>query len=144
MDVNATPAFDKSDNPTGCCPRFNPEGWDDQELHFVDKPFVRASTLSLFHVPLNMGSVFAKTWAAIERDKAEFIAKEEARVKTEELAEVARITAARALALVYLGAAGSAFVFFMLMALYLIFAKIEDNLATINRTIQSRTLPAAA
>jgi hypothetical protein len=86
----------------------------------------------------------AGAWAAIERDKAEFIAKEEARVKTEELAEVARITAARALALVYLGAAGSAFVFFMLMALYLIFAKIEDNLATINRTIQSRTLPAAA
>lgn len=70
MDVNATPAFDKSDNLTGCCPRFHPEGWDDQEMHFVDKPFVRASTLSLFHVPLNMGSVFAKTWAAIERAHA--------------------------------------------------------------------------
>ncbi len=71
MELNQTPLYDKSDNPTGCCPRFNPIGWDDQELEFGDKPFVRASTISFFHVPLNMGSVFAKTSAAIERAHAE-------------------------------------------------------------------------
>lgn len=70
MDINATPAFDATDNPTGCCPRFKPAPWDDQELTFKDKPFVRASTVSLFHVPLNMGSVFAKTQAAIEKAHA--------------------------------------------------------------------------
>lgn len=70
MQLNAIPAYDKTDNPTGCCPRFHPAGWDDQELHFEDKPFVRASTVSFLHVPLNMGSVFAKTWGAIERAHA--------------------------------------------------------------------------
>lgn len=70
MLVNAIPSYDKTDRPTGCCPRFHPEGWDEQELRFEDKPFVRASTRSLFHVPLNMGTVFARTWAAIEQAHA--------------------------------------------------------------------------
>ena len=67
MHVNEIPHIDLSDNPTHCCPRFDPAPWDEQELRFVDKPFVRASTRSVFHIPLNMGSVFARTWAAIER-----------------------------------------------------------------------------
>jgi hypothetical protein len=66
MDVNRTPMYDRSDNPTGCCPRFKPEGWDGQELHFADKPFVRAETRSLFHIPLDMGAVFKRTSEAIE------------------------------------------------------------------------------
>lgn len=70
MQLNEIPAYDRSDNPTGCCPRFRPENWDGIELHFEDKPFVRASTISLFHIPLNMGSVFSKTWAAIRDSHA--------------------------------------------------------------------------
>jgi len=66
METNALPKYDMSDNPTGCCPRFNPEGWNDQELHFKDKQFVRAKTLSVAHIPINMGSVFRKTFKAIE------------------------------------------------------------------------------
>jgi hypothetical protein len=66
METNALPKYDMTDNPTGCCPRFNPEGWDDQELHFRDKLFVRATTKSVAHIPLNMGAVFAKTFKAIE------------------------------------------------------------------------------
>ncbi len=60
MHTNALPHFDDSDNTTGCCPRFNPEGWDGQDLHFRDKTFVRATTTSAIHVPLNMGKVFAR------------------------------------------------------------------------------------
>jgi hypothetical protein len=66
MRTNEIPAFDVSDNETNCCPRFHPEPWDGQALHFDNKLFVKASTVAAFHVPLNMGSVFAKTWAAIE------------------------------------------------------------------------------
>lgn len=33
---------------------------DDRELHVRDKPFVRAVTHSVMHVPVNMGSVFAR------------------------------------------------------------------------------------
>ncbi len=60
MQTNALPHYDDNDNTTGCCPRFNPEGWDGQDLHFRDKAFVRATTKSAMHVPLNMGNVFAR------------------------------------------------------------------------------------
>ncbi|MDG4875331.1 hypothetical protein P9273_09500 [Mesorhizobium sp. WSM4935] len=60
MRTNETPHYDASVNTTGCCPKFNPGGWDDQELHLTDKPFVRATTRSVMHVPVNMGSVFAR------------------------------------------------------------------------------------
>jgi hypothetical protein len=30
MQTNAFPANEISDNTTGCCPRFNPQGWDNQ------------------------------------------------------------------------------------------------------------------
>jgi hypothetical protein len=60
-----------SDNPTQCCPRFNPAGWDEQELHFQDKLFVKAKTRSLFHIPINMGSVFPKTFSSIQKAHAQ-------------------------------------------------------------------------
>ncbi len=77
MKTNLFPQYDMSVNPTNCCPRFNIEGWDEQELHFNNKLFVEAKTISLFHIPINMGSVFAKTFSAIEKanakDKNDFI-----------------------------------------------------------------------
>ena len=66
MEANQLPAYDRSDNPTHCCPRFNPDGWDNQELHFDDKLFVKATTRSVLHIPLNMADVFSETFAAIE------------------------------------------------------------------------------
>lgn len=60
MQTNETPRYDDSVNTTGCCPRFNPEGWDGQELHFRDKRFLRATTRSVMHIPLNMGNVFSR------------------------------------------------------------------------------------
>lgn len=60
MKTNALPRYDDSDNPTGCCPKFNTEGWDGQELHFENKDFIRATTLSAMHIPLNMGRVFER------------------------------------------------------------------------------------
>ena len=70
MNTNALPKYDATDNPTNCCPRFNTQGWDEQELHFKDKQFVKAKTRSIFHIPLNMGSVFPKTFDAIEKADA--------------------------------------------------------------------------
>lgn len=77
MELNKLPEYDMTDNPTGCCPRFKPEGWDEKELHFENKPFVRARTRSLFHIPINMGKVFSRTFGEIEKagaiDKHQFI-----------------------------------------------------------------------
>jgi len=66
MQTNVTPKYDFSDNPTNCCPRFKPENWDHQNLHFKDKLFVKAQTRSLFHIPLNINTVYPKTFKAIE------------------------------------------------------------------------------
>ena len=71
MQINRVPQFDVADNETNCCPRFRPELWDDQELNFDNKPLVRASTVSFFHVPLNMRSVFAHTFDAIRAAHAD-------------------------------------------------------------------------
>jgi len=77
MKPNSLPIYDSSDNPTGCCPRFKPEGWDEQDLHFRDKPFVRVTTRSVFHIPVNMGRVFTRTFKTIDeagaRDDEQFI-----------------------------------------------------------------------
>lgn len=70
MEINALPKYDMSDNPTDCCPRFKPGGWDQQELCFRNKLFVKAKTRSIFHIPINMGSVYPKTFADIKKANA--------------------------------------------------------------------------
>jgi hypothetical protein len=66
MNKNELPKYDDSINTTGCCPKFNPEGWDGQELHFEAKPFVKATTRSAMHIPLNMGEVFTRVQRHID------------------------------------------------------------------------------
>lgn len=70
MQINTLPRYDDSVNTTGCCPKFNPEGWDSQEVHFRDLPMLRAETRSVMHVPVNMGSVFTRVHTAIDRAHA--------------------------------------------------------------------------
>lgn len=60
MHTNALPIYDSSVNTTGCCPKFNPEGWDGQKLHFKDKLFARAQTHSVLNIPTDMGEVFSR------------------------------------------------------------------------------------
>lgn len=67
MKTNQLPHCDTSVNTTGCCPKFNPDGWDAQELHFKDKPFVKATSRSMMHVPLNMGQVFSRVQTHAEQ-----------------------------------------------------------------------------
>ena len=71
MQTNVIPAYDLSDRPTGCCPRFDPAPWQDQELHLDEHPFVRAQTRSVLHVPVNMDKVFTRTLGAIQQARAE-------------------------------------------------------------------------
>ena len=70
METNHVPHYDDTVNTTGCCPKFNPAGWDGQELHFKDKTFVHAKTRSIMHVPINMGSVFARVQDRIQKQGA--------------------------------------------------------------------------
>lgn len=82
----------------------------------------------------------AEAWANIEKEKSEFNEAERIRVSQEILAEEVRVALAKARAVFILSLAGGAFLFFLAMALYLIFAKIEDNLALIHQAIEKRTM----
>jgi hypothetical protein len=55
---------------TGCCPPFDPAPWEDRELVWKDKPFVKGHVTCLFHVPLNMRQVVMRDMAVIEQAHA--------------------------------------------------------------------------
>lgn len=63
--TNRFPKRDLSKSTTGCCPPFEPSEWDGETFTFDNKLFMKITTRSLFHIPLNMGSVMKKTMAAI-------------------------------------------------------------------------------
>ncbi len=70
MQVNTLPLYDETENTTGCCPRFKPENWENRELHFKDKLFVRAITHSLMQIPVDMGRIFTRVQTHMEQDGA--------------------------------------------------------------------------
>ena len=55
---------------TGCCPRFDPSPWDGKEVTWKDKRFVKDRVRSIFHFPLNFGSVMRRNMALIESARA--------------------------------------------------------------------------
>lgn len=55
---------------TGCCARLDVSTWDDQELQWEDKPFLRDHIRAFLHIPLNFGSVISRDHEAIEAAEA--------------------------------------------------------------------------
>jgi hypothetical protein len=49
-----------------CCPRFDPGPWDEKELVWDGRRFVKDRVTSLFHVPLNFGAVMKRMMSAID------------------------------------------------------------------------------
>lgn len=56
--------------PTGCCEPFNPEPWDDKEITWSNKIFVKDHVTSFLHIPLNMGNKIVKNLSLIEKAEA--------------------------------------------------------------------------
>lgn len=52
---------------TGCCPRFNSEPWDEKEINWKDKLFVKDKVKSIFHIPVNFSKVIIKNMEKIEK-----------------------------------------------------------------------------
>jgi hypothetical protein len=63
--INHVPYYDLDKSSTGCCNLINPEDWDEREFTFERKPFVRVSTKSLLHIPINMNKVMTRAQKAI-------------------------------------------------------------------------------
>lgn len=55
---------------TGCCPRFNPEPWEEKEINWEKKLFVKDHVRSFLHIPLGFGKVMVKNMEMIKEADA--------------------------------------------------------------------------
>ncbi len=55
-----------NENAVECCPRFDPGPWDEKELSWKDRKFVKDRVRSFLHIPLNFGSVMVRNMKRIE------------------------------------------------------------------------------
>lgn len=55
---------------TGCCLRFDPKPWEDKEITWKDKLFLKDHVISIFHFPLNFGQVIVKNVEKIKKADA--------------------------------------------------------------------------
>lgn len=51
---------------TGCCPRFNPEPWDEKTFEWHDKRFVKARLGTFMYMPLGFGKVMTRLMKSVE------------------------------------------------------------------------------
>ena len=52
--------------PTGCCEPFDPAPWQEKEIVWTDKLFVKDRVTSFLHMPLNFGGKVVKNMKLIE------------------------------------------------------------------------------
>jgi len=55
------------DSETGCCPRFDPQPWDEKQHSFQNRLFVRDRVRSVFHIPINFGKVMVRNMEKIAK-----------------------------------------------------------------------------
>jgi len=55
---------------TGCCARLNPSDWDGKTLEWQDKTFVKDHVRSLFHMPINFGTVIGRMVQGLDAQEA--------------------------------------------------------------------------
>ncbi|HAM38369.1 MAG TPA: hypothetical protein DCP53_03055 [Elusimicrobia bacterium] len=60
----------KTVKSTGCCEPFNPELWQEKEIVWKDKLFIKDHVTNFFHVPLNMGKKIIKNIGLVEKANA--------------------------------------------------------------------------
>ena len=56
---------------TGCCEPFDPASWQDKEITWQDKLFVKDHVISFLHMPLNFGQRVVKNMTLIEKANAQ-------------------------------------------------------------------------
>ncbi len=57
-------------NEISCCPKFNPEPWNEKEIIWENKIFITDRVLSFFHIPLNFGRVMTRIMKKVEASNA--------------------------------------------------------------------------
>lgn len=71
MDLQTQPLSPQRPvQPTGCCLPFDPAPWNEKELTWWNKLFVKDHVRCLFHVPLNIGARMARNQRLIDAAQA--------------------------------------------------------------------------
>ncbi len=58
------------ESETGCCLRFNPEPWDEKQVTWKNKLFIKDQVRSFLHIPLNFGKTMVKNMELINKADA--------------------------------------------------------------------------
>jgi len=58
------------ESETGCCPRFEPEPWDEKEFQWDGKLFIKDKVRCFLHMPLNFGKAMLRGCEKIEKADA--------------------------------------------------------------------------
>ena len=56
-----------------CCPKFNPKLWDKKRFVWKDKKFIKDKVFTIFHIPINFGSVMTKLMKKIDSVNAKCV-----------------------------------------------------------------------
>lgn len=56
-----------NDQNQECCPRFDPAPWDEKDLEWNNKKFIKGRVFTCFYMPLNFGGVITKMLAMAEK-----------------------------------------------------------------------------
>lgn len=73
--MNDIPKINMNNSETGCCPKFEPEKWDEKIFEFDHMIFAKTFTKSFMYMPLNMDKVMTNSMNFIKESKAESLDK---------------------------------------------------------------------
>jgi hypothetical protein len=59
-----------ADSETGCCKKFDPRPWDEKQIKWEGKLFLKDHVITFFRIPVNMGKVMARDAEKIADAKA--------------------------------------------------------------------------
>jgi hypothetical protein len=71
MEQSPQPAAAEPVKSTGCCPPFDPAQWDEKEIVWDNKLFVKDHILSFLHIPLTLNGTVARNGKKIIRAHAD-------------------------------------------------------------------------
>jgi effector-binding domain-containing protein len=58
-------------NKDECCPKFDPDKWEEKEFEWEEKKFVKDKVFTIFYMPMNFGKVITKLMKKINSAGAE-------------------------------------------------------------------------
>lgn len=62
--------IDNNKSKDECCPKFNPEPWDQKEFEWNQKKFIKDKVFTFWYMPLNFGSVIKKMMIKVDSANA--------------------------------------------------------------------------